>query len=194
MGNPEEDYKAEREKYKKAWEFLIPRFLEGWHWYQQLSAGLGWVDLVKSLTERLDHVWEGFEGKKGSECWGILQCKEKFGGLRFYSRSTLQEDESEVNEDFRKRCESFRRLISQYESSSFNFCENCGSPGQLRSVGGWLATNCQKHYSEWLARRVEDEKRTHKERATCEYDLMDKIEKVRRGLPLLPREKEEEGS
>ena len=191
MADPISDYQAERERYKKDWEFLVPRFLEGWHWYQQLSASSGWLDLVKSLVERLDFVWEGFMGKKGSECWGIMQCKEKFGGLRFYARSTFEEEEGEVNADYRARCESFMRLISQYEHSSYNFCEDCGSPGQLRSVGGWMGTTCQKDYDSWLSKRVEDEKRTHKEHATCEYDLMDKVEKLRRGLPLLPHEKED---
>lgn len=174
-------YQEEQKRYEEAWSFLIPRFLPGWKWQQQLSAGTGWCELVKMLVAELDSVWEGWNGMKGSECWGLMQCKEKFGGLRFYTGSALPE--SKDNPDFEAKWKSFREVISKYENKSITVCETCGKSGERRSLGGWILTCCQEDYDERLKDRVESEKRTHKEHAQPEEELMDDIERKRRGLP-----------
>src|SRR3989304_6921001 len=139
------EYEEDRKKYQEAWSFLIPRFLPEYKWYQQLSAGTGWCELVKKLTAYLDAIWEGWEawrGQKSSECWGLMQCKEKFGVLRFYAQVIAAGDKD--SEDYKKRAEDFHETISDYGRKSSIVCETCGSEGQLRSVGGWIATVCQK--------------------------------------------------
>lgn len=60
----------------------------------------------------------------------VDQVKEKFGGLRFYTAG---------------RPEWLNDLVDIIEEYSFYVCEECGSHGELRSSGGWLATRCEKH-------------------------------------------------
>lgn len=56
----------------------------------------------------------------------ILQVKEKFGGLRFYTSGS---------NDF------FNGMVAMAEAASYRICEQCGKPGKPRS-GGWILTLC----------------------------------------------------
>ena len=169
-------YDEERQKYKAAWEFLIPRFLPDYKWYQQLSAGTGWIPLVKKLVEDLDALVREHTDVPPSEAWGLMQCKEKLGGLRFYTSIQAKSEKVDLWDLMRQR-------ISKAEHDSFEVCERCGNPGELRSVGGWLDSVCQPCYDAWVKNRCQDEIRTHKENATKEDDLIDDIERERRGIP-----------
>ena len=52
----------------------------------------------------------------------VLQCKEKFGSLRFYTN----------------HCDEFvRGSIEMAESMSLSICENCSFPGTLRKDDWW---------------------------------------------------------
>lgn len=59
----------------------------------------------------------------------VIQVKEKFGGLRFYTNFETEE---------------ISKLIENAEDKSYITCEECGKPGQLRK-GGWLLTLCNEH-------------------------------------------------
>lgn len=177
MTDPIKEYQEQQERYREAWSFLIPRFLPEYKWYQQLSAGTGWCELIKKLVADLDDIWEGWEGNKGSGCWGLMQCKEKFGALRFYAHSTVDGDEG--NPAYKSKTEEFQRILSEYGKKSLTICETCGKAGQFRTVGGWAATACQDDYDIWLAKRNAEEQK-HPEHATPIEDLMDEIERLRR--------------
>jgi hypothetical protein len=83
----------------------------------------GWHHLVHPLLEQCKA--EGVE---------VLQVKEKFGTLRFYTAGNLSG--------------SLRRMIDEAENQSSKVCEVCGKEGQLRSDLSWLKTLCQEHYKE----------------------------------------------
>jgi len=85
------------------------------------SIGDGWLDLTRELIEK--SISLGWDKQ-------ILQVKEKFGGLRFYTNSAP----NEVHD-----------LISEYEKKSYKTCEECGEPGDVRS-GSWVRTLCDNHY------------------------------------------------
>ena len=80
----------------------------------------GWYRIVKELIE--DAIELGWDRQ-------VCQVKEKFGGLRFYINSAP---------------EKVYDLISKAEKKSYEICEVCGEPGEMRS-GGWILTLCDKH-------------------------------------------------
>lgn len=85
------------------------------------SINSGWYGLVKQLIEELIELGWNQE---------IVQCKEKFGGLRFY----INEGSDEIY-----------NTISKYEELSYKTCEYCGDEGITINKKGWLITCCDKH-------------------------------------------------
>lgn len=82
----------------------------GWHWLTQL------------LTLLAD----------SEESCRVVQVKEKFGGLRFYT-----EGESKTLSDVIWAAEGLTQII----------CEECGKLGRSRP-GGWVKTLCDKCWEE----------------------------------------------
>lgn len=84
-------------------------------------VGKGWRPLVQSLIDQC-HA----EGVK------ILQIKEKFGGLRFYT----EPHQSAVLEE----------MIRGAENGSFHICEDCGTTEDVKhgnlKESGWIKTLC----------------------------------------------------
>ena len=85
--------------------------------------GPGWYGLVKELIENA--IAAGWDRQ-------ICQVKEKFGGLRFYINGAPEE---------------VWALIREAEEKSYEICEECGEPGELRQTG-WYRTLCDKHNAE----------------------------------------------
>jgi hypothetical protein len=83
------------------------------------SVGPGWIPLLDRLAA--DLVALGWDRR-------LLQVKEKYGGLCFYSAGGTSEMEAR---------------ISQAEQESEQICESCGAPGRARSdASGWIRTRC----------------------------------------------------
>ena len=101
---------------------LKDRYVEGcWSYVPD-----GWRDLVIELDKELRKIDPSYE---------LVQCKEKFGGLRYYV-------------DFSDQCIDNRKaddLIQHYEHMSQLICDVCGKQGKTRSKNGWLATRCEEH-------------------------------------------------
>jgi hypothetical protein len=83
----------------------------------------GWYPIIKSLIE--DLISLGWDKK-------TTQVKEKFGGLRFYINSGSPE---------------IHARILQAETESYETCEVCGKPAELRKDIGWYLTLCDEHYN-----------------------------------------------
>jgi hypothetical protein len=92
------------------------------------QVGEGWYPILKSLIEEL--IQAGWNKE-------IFQCKEKFGGLRFYINENVIGGNMDLN-----------NIISKYESLSYNFCETCGEEGKIRNDLNWIETLCDTHYQE----------------------------------------------
>lgn len=84
----------------------------------------GWFPIIKDLI--VDLIALGWDKQ-------TCQVKEKFGGLRFYINAGSDE--------------IFNR-ISEAENQSYETCEVCGKPGELRRDLGWYWTFCDEHYLE----------------------------------------------
>ena len=69
----------------------------------------------------------------------VVQIKEKFGGLRFYT--------DYINEDVDDK-------INEVENRSFKICEDCGNPASenMLKYGGWYLALCDE---DWTKRAIE---------------------------------------
>lgn len=86
-------------------------------------VGEGWRDLMTRLVNDLfDLDWDGV----------LLQCKEKFGGLRFYIQSG--------SDDIYNR-------IREAEIEANRTCEVSGEPGQIRCDLGWCRCLSDAEYA-----------------------------------------------
>lgn len=94
-----------------------------------VGVGKGWYDLVLELDRKLAEI---------DPDYGVVQVKEKFGGLRYYANSREISTEGDWLND------PFRVLIREAERKSYRTCERCGKPGLLRE-GSWLRTLCHQH-------------------------------------------------
>lgn len=89
--------------------------------------GDGWEPLIRRLSEKLEEaILKIPKGKR--PC--ASQVKEKFGTLRFYMTSETDE---------------MWEWIRTAEAQSAKTCEECGAPGQVRSVKWWLSCACEEH-------------------------------------------------
>ena len=94
--------------------------------YVGLGVGPGWNDIIYDLNKKLEAEKPDYQ---------ILQIKEKFAGLRFYTD---------------KLPYSGWDAISEAEKLSLETCEECGRPGKIWSRKGWVRTLC------WIDYRVSE--------------------------------------
>ena len=96
-----------------------------------LEVGDGWFDLLKNLCEQIQVRCE----QEGYTDIRVIQCKEKYGTLRFYVNHA---------DDF------IYDLIEVAQEKSSHVCEVCGSKrGTLRSDHGWLSVRCKKCWTKY---------------------------------------------
>jgi len=88
----------------------------------------GWRDLVVELDKELRTVVPDYT---------LDQCKEKFGGLRYYVSYSDKCADADVDKA--------EDIISKYETISAQTCDVCGNAGEIRSKNGWLAARCEEH-------------------------------------------------
>lgn len=122
----------------------------------------GWFHRVDSLCSALEDVL----GAKWCAKFEVTQIKEKFGSLRFYYRLGEREDHhvDMLSPGGRAHYLSqppaagdmeidaietrIRELVAAACSTSAEVCEACGAPAQLRNLGGYLSTLCDRHLAE----------------------------------------------
>lgn len=95
-------------------------------WGKWIDVGPGWFPLLAELDAQLARL---------DPAYVVHQCKSKFGGLRFYADTTL---EGAIADEF-------AALIRAAETASQTRCEECGAPGRLIDVRGWMTTLCAEH-------------------------------------------------
>jgi hypothetical protein len=88
----------------------------------------GWLPLIKELDRELSAL---------DSDYGIVQIKEKFGGLRFYF-----EPSSDCSAEV---ADAMFELEHKYERESYLRCELCGSREDVETSGHggyWIKTLC----------------------------------------------------
>lgn len=88
----------------------------------------GWANIIRDIHKKLYYL---------DEDYGIMQIKEKFGGLRYYYSIGGENKDYIINE-------IARDVVSSGEKMSYQRCEACSNYGALRS-GGWVQTLCDEH-------------------------------------------------
>lgn len=92
----------------------------------EFEVGDGWFKIIYELV----HSIMVNDRKKGDWVTKVTQCKEKFGGLRFYVTGTSDRN---------------WKLIHTAEEKSYSVCEETGSEVEVGSwTLGWIQTLCRK--------------------------------------------------
>lgn len=104
-------------------------------WGKYVSCGPGWDDLIEQLDKSLAELDSDYI---------VHQCKEKLGGLRYYTETKLPGSS--------ERRKKFFDLIRQAEFQSYSICESCGEKAEDENndIQGWIVTLC----STCLAKRI----------------------------------------
>lgn len=123
--------------------FLIPRN----RWTDEICKDYNWTEL-----DAMDPGWRKAFGKEMMEelredlikCnyldkFRILQIKEKYGGLRFYTGRVPVESNA-------------YEIIKKYEDMSYGICTECGRPGH-QIDDGWIWTMCDSCYKQMKNRQ-----------------------------------------
>jgi hypothetical protein len=102
------------------------------------EVGDGWYGLLYQLILNVRYN----DAIKGTWVTKVTQCKEKFGGLRFYVTGT-----SDKNWD----------LIREAEKKSYGVCEETGSEVEVGVWNtGWVRTICKKEALSMFAKLSDD--------------------------------------
>ena len=153
----DENVKVLSEKYSDLFikHYYKDRLMPFW-----FECGDGWYNLVDCLLadiknhvdnkkQSLDYKKERGETVTDEEYEAIkvtiVQIKEKYGGLRFYTYGS---------DDY------VRGMIDMAESISYRVCEACGNPGTLLSKG-WWRTLCDPCRADDARKKEEWEKNYH---------------------------------
>lgn len=90
-----------------------------------IECGKGWYKLIKPI---FDYIEEYNKDKSENEKIVIMQCKEKWGGLRIYTNFGNEE---------------LFKMIDDAEDKSYSVCEICGSEENVGlRLTGWETTMC----------------------------------------------------
>jgi len=117
-------------EYADALRRILVRIPE--RWGRRLDVGPGWYLLIVELDQALAQVDAGY---------ALLQVKEKFGGLRYYTQES-----DDLTVEGRERCAA---LIDEAERRSASTCETCGGSGSLHTnARRWFRTLCAGHAEE----------------------------------------------
>lgn len=111
----------------------------------------GWaphIDQVVTAVQTFNVKYAG-PTPEDSQSIVILQIKEKFGGLRIYTRWS-----NVTSEDAQTEAHQIFQLIDQICATCEGLCQDCGEPGDLVNIGGWAVTLCEKHHVERGAKRA----------------------------------------
>lgn len=104
------------QRLKEEFPFIRP-------WYG-IQCGDGWFGLLHALCCRIKKFLE----KEKIENFQVVQIKEKFGTLRFYTSPSFDKIEE---------------FIQDAEDVSAVTCEYCGQPGKIRG-DKWIRVLCDQ--------------------------------------------------
>lgn len=100
------------------------------------ECGDGWYAVILKLSAILEKEIVAMPSESVDPDIGrpyMMQCKEKFAGLRYYMSSETP---------------AMTQAIQEAEDDAANTCEDCGKSGQLRS-GGWIRMLCDTCHVKW---------------------------------------------
>lgn len=96
--------------------------------WRGIDCGDGWLPIIERLDARLREI---------SSDYRVVQVKEKFGTLRYYTDGFKGET-----------WDAYANAVRQAEAESAVTCEVCGSAGVLDTELRWIRTLCPEHSRE----------------------------------------------
>jgi len=103
-------------------------------YWKSIDVDEGWYQLVVDCDKELTRVDPNYQ---------IYQIKEKFGGLRYYTKPSNMDDKHTLIQ--------ISIIISKYEDIATKTCSATGKPGVLmKSIGGWRKTLNPEYAAESL--------------------------------------------
>jgi hypothetical protein len=112
------------------WQIDLPMNETAMCW--GFDCGDGWFEMLYELSEKLQPLVQEINNKYEDWKFAVVQVKEKFGTLRYYTNGSTDEIDD---------------LVWFYEELSGHVCDVCGKPGKLRGKG-WYYTSCDEHAKE----------------------------------------------
>lgn len=104
------------------------------------EIGKGWWPIVKSLHEEIYKLDPDYQ---------LVQVKEKFGGLRYYIRTS----DGMHPDDYQR----IRYLVNNAETISLRTCEDCGAQGEQRYISQyWIKTLCESCHEKKVQKGTEE--------------------------------------
>ena len=94
------------------------------------ACGDGWFNIILDLCLKIESL-------RPSKAFEVVQVKEKFGGLRFYTHGAN---------------EKIYSLIKEAEKTASKTCELCGSTDEVkkRTRNGWVKNICKRCHTKNL--------------------------------------------
>jgi hypothetical protein len=129
----------ERRIMKKYWFFHPEKSVKEGLMAFGFECDIGWFPIIEKLCEDINNVIDKEFPlmKSGKFPFEVSQVKEKYGGLRFYTNTSVDEIDD---------------LIHEAEMVCERTCEICGGSGETMTKGGnpdgWIKTLCKRHAKE----------------------------------------------
>lgn len=98
------------------------------HNFCGINTGRGWHNIIYRLSKDIQNIIQYWTQEKKDKFY-VVQIKEKFGTLRFYTS---------ISDEF------IDKSIREAETLSLLTCEECGSEIQTGFTYGWLRCLCYK--------------------------------------------------
>jgi hypothetical protein len=108
---------------------LIDKYPDVFIQVSHLECGDGWFSLINTLSGIIEFEINQLPEEFKTQVYAV-QIKEKFGSLRFYMSKSIPKIDG---------------AISLAENLSRFICEECGNPGSITSINGWLCALCDTH-------------------------------------------------
>jgi len=116
------------------------------------EVGPGWWPALETSFQEIVRI---LDEKPGLEL-SIVQIKEKFGGLRFYTDTHQTIGSKLTDADMSEMRRAIDAAVGQAERRAGHTCEICGEPGKSRATG-WIKTLCDTHHERVIAQQQERE-------------------------------------
>lgn len=110
--------------------------------YLFIECKPGWFGLIEELAEKIAEIDPDYK---------IVQIKEKYGTLRFYTESSS--DSVDI-------WDKIEEIAQEYEDKSLTVCEECGGAGKEGRVSGYYwCVRCEKCAPEGFVSNEDAEKK-----------------------------------
>jgi len=97
------------------------------------ECDIGWFEIIENALAKILEI-----SYEEDETIHVTQIKEKFGGLRIYYFTSIEDED---------RLLRLSEVVYKAENMSYTVCEVCGDAGKPNKKG-WIKTLCPEHFQQ----------------------------------------------